>query len=73
MRFASFLPVAVATLIFGVASAADSAWDVPPTCAVSLTISQGSSRCDSPASFPCATRDKRGDQELIRASPPPNR
>lgn len=36
MRFTSFLPVAAAALIFGVASAADPAWDVPPQCAVSV-------------------------------------
>lgn len=38
MRFTSLLPVAAAALIFGVASAADPAWDVPPPCAVSAQM-----------------------------------
>lgn len=70
MRFTSFLPVAAAALIFGVASAADPAWDVPPPCAVSVVDLRGPSRCDSP-SFRAPPETSVEYHELTRASPPP--
>ncbi|KAI3396297.1 hypothetical protein diail_12319 [Diaporthe ilicicola] len=61
MRFTSFLPVAAAALIFGVASAAsDPAWNTPPPCAVNCTtsvLSSGDATTCSPTDTACLCAD----------------
>lgn len=71
MRFTSFLPVAAAALIFGVASATDPAWDVPPPCAVSVDL-YGPCRCNSPSFRAERTPPETSVEyhELTRASLP---
>ncbi|KAK2601160.1 hypothetical protein N8I77_010630 [Diaporthe amygdali] len=59
MRFTSFLPVAAAALLFGVASATDPAWNTPPPCAVNCTMSvlgSGVTSC-SPTDTACLCLD----------------
>ncbi|POS72588.1 CFEM domain-containing protein [Diaporthe helianthi] len=62
MRFTSFFSLAAAGLLFGVASASDPAWDVPPTCAVNCTISvllgSGTATTCSPTNTACLCVDE---------------